>query len=408
MNNLFDIITSISSFLLILILIVILIEILFKILVFFKEKLFYRRIYRKDFLNKEYSNYLNWIEDRSKPMFNYIPIGLRHFNLDNKLVENSSKINSLGFRTYEFSKKQKNELRIVLLGGSTAWGCGSGSNETNISGHLEKIINTKKVLLGEKMYSKVFNLSQINGRLTQDILSLIFYMNELDADIVITLTGWNELITSYDLDKKILNKHKFFYLGEMYHWKPTQIPKVRNEVVKSLTLEWLSENSEILKLFLKNKSKSNFDITEKISKNLKLNSSIMVENFNIIKKISKGYKFKTLHFLQPNVYRKSFLSQTETKILELYEKHRPVHGGMKFANFLKNTNIYEFVLEELSKTSTKTVSLLDIFKKEKQSIFYTLVHVNDLGYKIMAEEIYKNLLININNNSTEQINNAQS
>ena len=81
---------------------------------------------------------------------------------------------------------------------------------------------------------------------------------------------------------------------------------------------------------------------------------------------------------------------------------------MKFANFLKNTNIYEFVLEELSKTSTKTVSLLDIFKKEKQSIFYTLVHVNDLGYKIMAEEIYKNLLININNNNTEQINNAQS
>ena len=218
-------------------------------------------------------------------MYSYIPIGFRHFNLDNKLIENSSKINSLGFRTYEFSKKQKNELRIVLLGGSTAWGCGSSSNETNISGHLEKIINTKKVLLGEKMYSKVFNLSQASGTLTQDILSLIFYTNELDADIVITLTGWNELITSYDLDKKILNKHKFFYLGEMYHWKPTQIPEVRKEVVKSLALEWLSENSEILKLFLKNKSKSNIDITEKISKNLKLNSSIMVENFNIIKKI---------------------------------------------------------------------------------------------------------------------------
>ena len=163
------------------------------------------------------------------------------------------------------------------------------------------------------MYSKVFNLSQMSGRLTQDILSLIFYTNELDADIVITLTGWNELITSYDLDKKILNKHKFFYLSEMYHWKPTQIPKLRKEVVKSLTLEWLSENSEILKLFVKNKSKSNFDITEKISKNLKLNSSIMVENFNIIKKISKGYKFKTLHFLQPNVYRKSFYHKPKLK-----------------------------------------------------------------------------------------------
>ena len=34
------------------------------------------------------------------------------------------------------------------------------------------------------------------------------------------------------------------------------------------------------------------------------------------------------------------------------------------------------------------------FKEEKQSVYYTLVHLNDLGYKLVAERIYKNLLAN--------------
>ena len=88
------------------------------------------------------------------------------------------------------------------------------------------------------------------------------------------------------------------------------------------------------------------------------------------------------------------MSHSETKILELYNEHRPVHGGKKFGNFLKNTNIYEFICNESSKASLNVVNLLDIFNKEKQSIFYTLVHLNDLGYKLLAKTIFENLLTN--------------
>ena len=400
MANFSDIISSFFYYLGISILIFLLIEIFLSIFVFLKNKLFYKLVARKDFISKKYHLYLNWIENLNEPMFKYIPVGIRIFNDNNRLLGEIVKNNSRGFRTHEFSKKREEELRIILLGGSAAWGMGSSSNDTNISGHLEKIINTDKKLLGTKTNAKVFNLSQCTGTITQDILSLIFNLKEIEPDVVISYVGWNELVTNYRLDKKILSKYNFFYLGEMDNWEPTHLPKIRKRVIKNLLKNYFLENSKLFSFILGYKTISKthpldkIDVTDKISKNLKLNSSVVINNFNIIKNISKGFNFKIIHFLQPNLYRKSFLSSSESKILELYNEHRPVHGGKKIANFLKNTNIYEFVCDESSKKYLNVINLLDIFKEEKQSVYYTLVHLNDLGYKLVAERIYKNLLAN--------------
>ena len=54
--------------------------------------------------------------------------------------------------------------------------------------------------------------------------------------------------------------------------------------------------------------------------------------------------------------------------------------------------IYKYICNESEKKSLNVINLLDIFKSEKRSVFYTLVHLNDLGYKLIAEEIYENLL----------------
>jgi hypothetical protein len=391
MVNLFNIAILFFSSLFVLFLIILTIEILTRIIFFLKEKIFYQNIQRKDFINKEYHDYLNWIENLDKPMFEYLPIGIRLFNRDNYLLENCVKNNSIGFRTYEFAQKKKDELRIILIGGSTAWGSGSSSNETNISGYLEQMINDNKKLLGTKTHAKVFNLSQVLSTITQDILSLTFYASELEPDIAISFCGWNEAITNYKLDEKKLNKHKFFYMTDMENWEPTHLPKTRRKILKNLLGRWFIDNLKILSVFL-NKGR-NFDITDKVSKNLKQNSEVTVNNFNILEKISKGFNFKVIHFLQPNLYRKSYPTESELKVLELYNDHRPIHGGKKFGKFLENTNIYEFICNESTKKSLNVVSLLDIFKKEKRSVFYTLVHLNDLGYKLIAEEIYKNLLV---------------
>ena len=120
------------------------------------------------------------------------------------------------------------------------------------------------------------------------------------------------------------------------------LPKIRKRVIKNLLKIYFLENSKLFSFILGYKTISKthqldkVDVADKISKNLKLNSSVVVDNFNIIKNISKGFNFKIIHFLQPNLYRKSFLSNSESKVLELYNEHRPVHGGKKIANIISS------------------------------------------------------------------------
>ena len=107
MQNIYNIATIFFSFLTILILIFFITEVSTRTILFLRDKIFYQNIKRKDFINKEYHDYLNWIENLDKPMFEYLPIGIRLFNKDNKLLEKRVKNNSIGYRTYEFYKKKK-------------------------------------------------------------------------------------------------------------------------------------------------------------------------------------------------------------------------------------------------------------------------------------------------------------
>ena len=113
-----------------LVLIVILIEIILNFVPKLKSLLFFEEKSRKHFLDPEYHNYLKRFESKT-PLFKYLPIGIRFFNDDEKIV--GVKNNSLGFRCPEFTNKKENVIRVVLLGGSVAYGCGASDNENTIS-----------------------------------------------------------------------------------------------------------------------------------------------------------------------------------------------------------------------------------------------------------------------------------
>ena len=124
----------------------IIIELYFKLVSFLNNKdkdLSKNSIYPKDYYPDQYHGYLDYYQSWEKAMFKYIPIGFRVFNKRNKLLEKHAKINSLGFRTYEFEDKTNEEIRIAILGGSAAFGCGASSNENTISGNLENILKKK-------------------------------------------------------------------------------------------------------------------------------------------------------------------------------------------------------------------------------------------------------------------------
>src|SRR3989344_1943010 len=121
------------------------IEWLLRIIARLKKTFFVKEVFRKDFLAEEYQDYIRRVEDWTKPMFYYLPIGLRLFNLKNPIpgrVEN----NSLGFRCPEFAPPDSDPLRIALLGGSAAWGSGASGNSATIAGQLEKMLNQSRRL----------------------------------------------------------------------------------------------------------------------------------------------------------------------------------------------------------------------------------------------------------------------
>tara|TARA_X000001036_G_C20115233_1_gene576954 strand:- start:227 stop:571 length:345 start_codon:yes stop_codon:yes gene_type:complete len=109
--------------------------------------------------------------------------------------------------------------------------------------------------------------------------------------------------------------------------------------------------------------------------------------------MSKGYEFEYLQFLQPHIYKKENLTESEKKITKLYDYVRPVHGGKSFGDFLKNNSIYKEIENNLKRNrSVECYNLEHTFNKNEEEIFYTLVHMNDKGYKLIAQKISEVLI----------------
>ena len=68
MINLINLLNSVVSIILVILLIFIFLEILLKVIKFLKNKIYYEYVARKDFINKEYHDYLDWIESLDKPI----------------------------------------------------------------------------------------------------------------------------------------------------------------------------------------------------------------------------------------------------------------------------------------------------------------------------------------------------
>ena len=386
--NLISIFSGFFISLLLVILFFVLIEGLFRFQSWFKRTFLIKEVSRKDFLAKDYHDYINRVEDWSKPMFFYFPIGFRLFNLDNPLpgrVEN----NSLGYRCPEFIPPLPKTKRIILLGGSAAWGSGSTDNSTTITGYLESYLNSNKELLGDYEKVECFNLAQLNGTQTQDILSLTFFAEKIKPNLILSFTGWNELFTSHSFDEELLKKFNMFYLKEMENWEPINVSGNKTALLKNSLNLWLKDKFEVARKILPNKRSSVKERLE-LSDLIANRSETFKEQLKILNRISKAYNAKHVQFFQPYLYRKHTLTKQEKDVIHLYDDLRPVHGGLKMGDYLRNNNIYEPMLDEL-KNKPKIYGLVhdlcDMFQSEKETKFFTLVHLTDSGYKDVAHKM---------------------
>ena len=286
------------------------------------------------------------------------------------------KINENGLR----SKSLKNlrfKKNAIILGASVAWGFGASSNEYTPAYLIEDILHEKY-----NIEFNVINLAEQAYTSFEELKSFMCSADDLKPDLLICLTGSNDIYREYINGYKVNDAYKKFL--NFFTWGQ-----------KLGIIEEKSQIKRIIKYLIRggksfSKLSDEYYMFDKPSKN-KLAASLFQNKLDWINSYCKSKKIPVAYFLQPDLHFKKFKSETEKNYLNYYYKEERSKFILK--------KFEEFKLNFFKKNETENIfysSLLDIFDDNKNTIFFDKAHMTNKGYKIMSniicEKIVKNLL----------------
>ncbi|MDK9721137.1 MAG: hypothetical protein OEL53_08130 [Rhodospirillales bacterium] len=360
------------------------------------EALFVEKVSRKDYYDPGCHDYVDWLESWHKPIFNYLSIGFRLFNNDNP-IPGRIRTNPLGYRCDPICEPKPDQLRIVVLGGSTAWGLGASSNEATVAGQLEALLN-KPGVLGKKWQScKVYNLAQCKATATQDMLSLLFHGTRMKPHITITLGGWNEL-ASCNMRTGLLRLFRAFYVVEQEGWEPPQVAGHLEKTLKQAMKGWLRSKSLLARRLIPAEMSAHQGASATVAQmrdQISVGSEILFEHMDHMNRLGSAYGFKHFHFFQPHLYSKKAITPEEMRVMDLYDNVRPTYGGPAIGDHFRTANIYDQIMAMCADAGWKDCKAIDlsrIFAEDAGHIFFSIVHCTDDGYNKLAKSILQTLI----------------
>lgn len=278
-------------------------------------------------------------------------------------------INHHGLRYPEITTEKPEEVfRIILVGGSTAFGSASTSDKTTIPGFMEKKFHENGwdfVQVINAGMPGAFSLYE--GYFIQNILT------SLEPDLIIMYDGWNDVNQRngefYNITIDMLEDHYnlqtptgtglrtfFFQIGY-------KTPIVLWDLIRSVGEK--SESEVGLKPY-------GF-YSDKIAQFLEKNWSDVCE-------FGQKENFSTLIVLQP------FLG-TSNRTLS------PDEQSVEYSKYFKNTLSYwkDFSpnFSHLEKSCTKVIDLRNVFDNVNEPTYWDWVHLNDKGNEIVAQRLFE-------------------
>ena len=271
-------------------------------------------------------------------------------------------INSDGFRGSEIHHNSEEKYRIFVTGGSTAFGFGSTSDRTTITGNLQNLFDIHH----EDLNVEIINAG-INGADSyREILLIKEKLFRFNPNMIISYTGAND---------------RFKYLKEIIFeeadddWKP--------DALKFANYPWLRTPFVINKIITQDIVKQdtgkqpNLDeIAEAFRKNWSQSCSFLRDN-----------GIKSIVILQPILTTKEFPSLFEK---ELLLDHTKVDEFITAQNFSEN-------LPLLNEECDLTIDLRNGMDDTLETTYYDTGHMNDFGNGIIALKIYEKILPTILN-----------
>ena len=322
--------------------------------------------------------------------------GIRSLTLYSNHSSNSFTTNDLGFRGQNFQDKEKK--RIVFMGGSTAFGWQSSSNETAPAKILER-----KLKKNGFDYD-VISLAIPTGNSAMDLNMMVPYLLRLDPDIVVFLTGTNDLNGSVlyysqqasNQTERLHGKLSFnFHLYETYD--NIRILMLRLISFSTLIDDFIS--------FINKKDFSFGEITPEDKLKQEKSKEIYLNNMNLISTFLNKLEIKTMIFHQP---LSSYVLLRLSKVRELSERDQnffKVSGGgtdklaKKYNVHLKNIEEFKLNFSRFDIRYIDTTSLFDEWNgfvrgkhfDEKDALFISHAHLSLRGIQVVTDKIFSEL-----------------
>ena len=112
-------------------------------------------------------------------------------------VQNLSyaKIDQFGFQgNFKNIHKPKNTKRVLILGGSAAYGMGCTSIESNLANQLAKQLNDKENSKNSETHWEVINMAFVASQSISELNQTTIYSSLFSPDIIVQLSGYNDLL----------------------------------------------------------------------------------------------------------------------------------------------------------------------------------------------------------------------
>ncbi len=288
--------------------------------------------------------------------------------------------NRLGFRDAAISPRHPGETRILLLGGSTAWGIGASGNEKTVRGELERLLNAG----GTKEY-RVMSGAFWGYGARQEMTVLIEFLDKFDPDIIVSLTGYNDVMTMMHDDGGVLQRPEARMLAEAVtaQLRPMDTLTALRKVGGSLGI-W-----RLVVYF-----REMVDVGSKRAGNApaydaarSVKAAAQVAEFHrISSEFAARHGRRYMIFMQPDLYstRKNLTPE------EVATRTRFTFASRGVENvFPRYRQDLESSLSALP--NVPYVSMRDAFDHVVESLFIDDCHLVDRGYQLLAETIARGL-----------------
>ena len=282
-------------------------------------------------------------------------------NLPNQHSETVN-INSVGFRGHEIITDYENDqYRIFFLGGSSAYGVYSTSDQTTIPGYLGEQF--------ENMNIEIINAGVGGGNSFDETYTIKHKLMDMSPDLFIIYSGWNDLgnpiRTEYE-EKKIQDDINLIILELGKYYRTIEFVKFFERI---MIKQFYGEKGK------PEESLNNENIYEKIT--------LWKNRWNKICEMGNDKEIKTIILIQP-------LLGAGEKNLHSWEKH--MQEQYKHTSVVSHYDNLRNASLELNKHCELVVDLSHVFDDNTELIYYDLGHVTDIGNKIIAEEIYEKIM----------------